>query len=221
MSDQDFNQFRIMGNNENSSLGVKVNDPTDKVFTLCELTNKKLISIGVGDQHTLVVASGCNCVDILSGKDKDCKGFHSCNGGPDVFSWGNNKHGQVDGTINNEVQTPQIIPFFMKMKPQYVTHVAACRSRSVAVLCNNDVYEWGYVSDKKQFDLVYQLPQGKVIQVEIGLTFNMFLMSDCNVFMSGQIEQNGETVMNTEYYGLLINLKERLFENDKIEAKFV
>ena len=49
----------------------------------------------------------------------------------------------------------------------------------------------------------------------------MFLMSDGNVFMSGQIEQNGETVMNTEYYGLLINLKERLFENDKIEAKFV
>ena len=87
-----------MGNNENGSLGVKTQDPTNKVFTLTQLTNKKCLSIGVGDQHTLVVASGCNCVDVLKGDDRNCKGFRMCNGGPDVFAWGNNNHGQVDGT---------------------------------------------------------------------------------------------------------------------------
>ena len=75
----------------------------------------------------------------------------------------------------------------MKKKPLYVTNVAACRSRSVAVLCNNEVYEWGYIPDKKQFSCVYQLPEGKVTQVEIGLSFNMFLMSDGDVWMSGEI----------------------------------
>jgi hypothetical protein len=30
----DFNQFRIMGDGQNGSLGIKVENPTDKVFTL-------------------------------------------------------------------------------------------------------------------------------------------------------------------------------------------
>lgn len=39
--------------------------------------------------------------------------------------------------------------------------------------------------------------------------------------MSGEIQQNGETVMNTDHYGTLINLTERLQENLNIEATFV
>ena len=78
-----------------------------------------------------------------------------------------------------------------------MTHVAACRSRSVAVLGNNEVYEWGYVDSGKQFSCVYQLPEGKVSQVEIGLSFNMFLMDNGDVWMSGEIQQNGEIVMDT------------------------
>jgi alpha-tubulin suppressor-like RCC1 family protein len=103
--------LRVMGQNEYGSLGVQVQDSTDRMFKLQQLANKKLLSIGVGDHHTLVVASGCNHVDVLKGDADKCKGVLKCNGGPDVFAWGLNKHGQVNGECGSvdQVETPSLI----------------------------------------------------------------------------------------------------------------
>ena len=85
--------------NINGCLGVNVQEPEDKIFRLLELTNRKLLSFGVGDYHTLVVASGCSHVDILGGDADKCEGIKECCGGTDVYGWGLNKHGQVNGEI--------------------------------------------------------------------------------------------------------------------------
>jgi hypothetical protein len=54
--------------------------------------------------------------------------------------------------------------------------VAVCRSRSVAVMNDGEVYEWGYrESDGEQFEMVYKIP-GKCVQAEAGLGFNIFLL---------------------------------------------
>ena len=66
-----------------------------------------------------------------------------CNKGPDVYAWGQNNYKQVDGISEDAViQEPTIIPFFLKKKPKLVAHVAVCRSRSVAVMTDGEVYEW-------------------------------------------------------------------------------
>jgi alpha-tubulin suppressor-like RCC1 family protein len=67
---------------------------------------------------------------------------------------------------------------------------------------------------------VYSLPGGKVKQVAIGLTFNMFLMEDGTAWMSGELAQGGETFMNTWIMDPLLNLNEDLYFYEKIDAKF-
>jgi len=72
----------------------------------------------MGDYHTIVVASGCNCVDSLVGSSGTCKGQKECNGGSDVYSWGSNTLGQVDGRASREPVIKAImIPFFVTKKP--------------------------------------------------------------------------------------------------------
>jgi hypothetical protein len=43
-----------------------------------------------------------------------------------------------------------MIPFFVVTKPVQITHLAACRQRSVAA-CNDtsQVFEWGYLNSAK------------------------------------------------------------------------
>lgn len=80
------------------------------MFALTELANRRLLSFCVGDHHSLVVASGCSHVDVLRGDAKKCSGVLECNGGPDVFAWGLNKHGQVNcGVPTEEVRSPTIV----------------------------------------------------------------------------------------------------------------
>lgn len=77
-----------------------------------------MFAIATGDYHTIVVASGCNCVDTLVGSSGACKGQKECNGGSDVYSWGSNTLGQVDGRASQEpVIKPIMIPFFVTNKP--------------------------------------------------------------------------------------------------------
>lgn len=59
------------------------------------------------------------------------------------------------------------------------------------------------------------------MQVEAGLTFNVFLLKSGEVWLSGNINQGGESLIDTENYGGLICLNEVLRENTGIEAKFV
>jgi alpha-tubulin suppressor-like RCC1 family protein len=68
--------------------------------------------------------------------------------------------------------------------------------------------------------VVYSLPAGKLKQVAIGLTFNMFLMEDGTAIMSGELSQGGETFMNTWNTEPLLNLNEDLMFYEKIETKF-
>jgi alpha-tubulin suppressor-like RCC1 family protein len=69
-------------------------------------------------------------------------------------------------------------------KPKYVTHVAVCRSRSLAVMNDGEVYEWGYLDndEAKQFEAVYRVP-GKCVKVQAGLTFNVFLLKTGEVWL--------------------------------------
>ena len=98
-----------------------------------------MFQLAVADFHTLALASSCNCVDPFA----DCKGMHECNGGSILLGWGFNVHGQVNGIPSDTpVLTPKIVPFFEGRKK--VKIVAACRSRSIAVTTDNEVYEWGF-----------------------------------------------------------------------------
>lgn len=67
-------------------------------------------------------------------------------------------HGQVDGFPSEKpILEPKIIPFFYGRKK--ISLIAACRSRSVAITTENEVYEWGFTgSDRQQFELLYELP---------------------------------------------------------------
>lgn len=159
----------------------------------------------MGDFHTLVVASGCNCVDPVNDK---CLGREKCNGGSDLYAWGYNIHGQCNGIPSEEsVLGPAIVPFFKKHNYQ-VSKVAARRSRSIAITTENRVYEWGFVgSEGMQFKKLFNLPE-ECIQVEIGLEFNLFLLKNGSVYMSGAITQEGANVLNT--FDALINLNEKM-----------
>ena len=58
-------------------------------------------------------------------------------------------HGQVDGIASKDpIIKPIIVPFFLTKKPKQITHVAACRSRSVAVSDEGQVFVWGYLGDE-------------------------------------------------------------------------
>lgn len=64
--------------------------------------------MALGDFHTLALASGCNCYDPV--RDYRCLGQLDCNGGSDLYAWGLNMHGQVNGIvpgITGEKDKPQ------------------------------------------------------------------------------------------------------------------
>ena len=113
----------------------------------------------------------------------------------------------------------------MGLKPKsIVTHVAACRSRSVAVTDNNEVYEWGYLDgeeERPQFDLALQLPFGKVKQIAAGLAHNLFLMQDGSCYMCGNLAQYGETFLDTKISYKLLNLNADLDHYEGKKVKFV
>ena len=198
-----FNHFRVTGSNINGSLGIGSQEESSlRVHTLHELNYKRLYQVAVGDFHTLALASGCTCLTVKGGT---CKGLEAC--GADLYAWGFNMHGQVDGRPSQEpVLRPRIVPFFVGKKK--VTHLSACRSRSIAVTSDNQVFEWGFTgSDGEQFQQLHQLEE-PVKEVRIGLEFNLFLGQSGTLWYSGAITQEGENVVDT--YGGLINLTNRM-----------
>lgn len=85
---------------------------------------------------------------------------------------------------------PQIVPYFVGRKQ--VKIVAACRARSLAITTENQVYEWGFNADgDEQFNVIHaELPE-EMVDVKMGLQFNMFLTKDGEVYASGIISQEG------------------------------
>lgn len=125
-------------------------------------------------------------------------------------------HGQIDGIPSDKpVLEPKIISFFSNQKK--VTKIAACRSRSVAITSELEVYEWGFTgSDRSQFEKLYDLPE-EALDVKLGLEFNLYLLKSGEVWISGAITQEGENVVNT--YGGLINLTSRMPEKERVKFK--
>lgn len=121
-----------------------------------------------------------------------------------------------------------MIPYFVSKKPVQITHIAACKQRSVAVSNETlEVFEWGYLYDAReesqsesQFRSTCKLP-GPVKQIEIGLEFNLFLLEDGSVWFQGQITHGAQTIVTSagEKSGLL-NLSSMLKSNMATEAKF-
>ena len=137
----------MAGENTNGCLGIGTKEARrNKIYSLSQFTNKKVYEIAVGDYHTIAIVSGCNCVDSINGTAQNCKGRNKCNGGSDVYGWGANTHGQVDGFPSQEnINTPQIIPYFNMNKQVSISHIAVSRSRCIAVSNQTcEVYEWGY-----------------------------------------------------------------------------
>ena len=82
------------------------------------------------------------------------------------------------------------------------------------------MFEWGYrIGDRYgvHFEVVYTLP-GRCIEVQAGLEFNMFLLEDGTVWISGQISQGTEVVFTASKHGTgenpLVNLTDILGENN-------
>jgi len=77
------------------------------------------------------------------------------------------------------------VPFFEGRKK--VKLVSACRSRSIAVTTDNEVYEWGFTgSEGSQFQKLFDLPQD-VVDVQLGTEFNLYLDRQGTVWVSGAI----------------------------------
>ena len=92
-------------------------------------------------------------------------------------------HGQVNGVPSEKpVLSPQIVPFFVARKT--VKLVAACRARSIAVTSDNEVYEWGFTGSEGE--LFHELPE-EMIDVKLGLEFNLFLAKSGTLWISGAI----------------------------------
>ena len=73
-------------------IGQHTEASRDYVYKLSEFTNKKIHAFAVGDYHSVLIASGCNCVDSIEGTARGCLGRDRCNGGADIYSWGLNSH---------------------------------------------------------------------------------------------------------------------------------
>ncbi len=96
-----------------------------------------------------------------------------------------------------------------------MTHVAACRARSIAVTADRDVFEWGFTgSDGEQFQQLHTLEE-PVKELRLGLEFNLFLSETGTVWYSGAITQEGENVVDT--FGGLINLTNRMPSSAKFK----
>lgn len=64
----------------------------ERVYRLEQFNQRRVFQIAMGDFHTLVLASGCNCTDPVS-SDGQCQGMFDCNGGADLYCYGFNVHG--------------------------------------------------------------------------------------------------------------------------------
>lgn len=120
----------------------------------------------------------------------------------------------MDGLPSEKpVLTPKIVPFFVGRKK--IDLIAACRSRSIAITLEGEVYEWGFLGTtyedktRQQFELVHTLPE-KAVSVKLGLEFNLYLSNQGNVWIYGAISQEGSNVINT--WGQLINMNEKMQE---------
>ena len=132
----DFVQFRLAGTNQYGSMGIGLHNDasSERIYTLSEFVNKKIHAFAVGDYHSVLIASGCNCVDSIEGTSRGCLGQTQCNGGADVYAWGLNSHAQVSGFPTEEpIGVPKIIPYFNMNKNVAISHIAVSRSRCVAV----------------------------------------------------------------------------------------
>ena len=96
--------------------------------------------------------------------------------------------------------------------------VAACRARSIAITAENEVYEWGFTgSEGEQYQrVVEELPE-EIIDIKLGLEFNLFLAKSGQVWVQGEITQEGENVLNT--FGGLISLSNRMPEKERVNFK--
>ena len=67
----------MTGSNQNGSMGIGLhNDATrNRIYSLSEFVNKKVHAFAVGDYHSVLIASGCNCVDSIEGTARGCKGL--------------------------------------------------------------------------------------------------------------------------------------------------
>jgi alpha-tubulin suppressor-like RCC1 family protein len=64
--------------------------------------------------------------------------------------------------------------------------------------------------------MLHELPE-EIIDVKIGLEFNLFLAKSGAVWVSGEITQEGENVLNT--YSGLISLSNRMSDKDRVKFK--
>lgn len=64
--------------------------------------------------------------------------------------------------------------------------------------------------------MLHTLPE-EIIDVKLGLEFNLFLAKSGIVYISGAITQGGENVVNT--FGGLINLSNRMPDKDRVRFK--
>ncbi|CAI2379944.1 unnamed protein product [Moneuplotes crassus] len=198
--------MQIGGSNINCTVGIGTDESTkEKYITLDELYSKKISSIATGDFHTLII---CENLGEKDGNDK----INTNVGDTDIIAFGLNQHGQVNSVPSEEsVKTPKIVPFFIGKKPQLVS---ACRSRSVALVDNGKVYEWGFLgSEKKQFNILYDFysedsildSEDEIIDIKCGLEYTLFLSKEGKVYIIGTISQMGEFVFES---GELISLNE-------------
>ena len=63
-----------------------------RLYSLPHFANRKVLSLAVGDYHTLAVASGCTCQRARVDAVTECKGVMKCKKGPILLGWGQNNY---------------------------------------------------------------------------------------------------------------------------------
>ncbi len=89
----------------------------------------------------MALVSACSCANVYS-PNYACQGKFECNGGTEVFGWGENSGGQITGDLEflPFIDSPHLVRQFSNKN---IVGVTAKKRSSLAFDYNGNIYEWG------------------------------------------------------------------------------
>ncbi|CAD8121409.1 unnamed protein product [Paramecium sonneborni] len=184
--------FKIQRDNKKvvSLLGVQGNSATGCLgqgdLNQCsELTqyqifkNRKILSIGCGEHHVIILISGCSCINPHY--VNQCKG-DKCNNGNEVFGWGENFLGQV--TMNEQDGNFVNVPYnISQLSNKNIIGVQAYKCTSLAWDSEGHIYQWGAKHILKIDSMT------DIQQIVLGFKFGAILAKK-SLFIIGELDEN-------------------------------
>ncbi|KAM3143096.1 hypothetical protein pb186bvf_004682 [Paramecium bursaria] len=151
----------VQGNSSTGCLGLGESNQSSELQYLSLLKNRQIISLACGEHHVIALVSGCSCINPFY--INDCK-LQDCNGGYEVFGWGENFLGQavMDPGQGNFINTPQNLN---QLSGKQIAGVSAYKCSSLAWNAKGEVFQWGVKFQEFQMKDILQVQLGQDFQV--------------------------------------------------------